>query len=609
MAQPQIADSGVQELLTVGPFLGIDASTSKYFLDQYHANDSIAVVPNRAFQGYLTARGRVHAFTGSYASALFGLTKFQRAGVADIYVGACNSAGNGILQQSALGGAPVNVALPITLAPSFETSFVPYQQWLFETNGNDTPLKIDTNLIATRWQMAAPAAAPTVAAGAAGALLGTYYYLVTFVNGFQESSPSPVSTAVSLTNQKGSLTAIPVSTDSQCTGRNIYRFGGTMTEVLLVGTISDNTTTTFTDNTADALVSGQTLIQHRDAPQPFYAIETHKGRVWGFGYTGTAVGEPASIQGTSDLWYSNFEEPWGFNSVAQVIPIGRNSGGDSAVEVKRLGSILCCLKSKSFWTVIGDTPQDFVARQLAPIGCASKKSVAAAYGRLFWLSDEGAVYMFDGAQFTNISDNRATGANSSIKGILDGFTTTDFAAATGAAYDQTYLISFPTQGITFMYDILTGQWFKLPWAFDRAVFDLEAQNQVIAAETSTGVLDSWFAAETDLGAAITSSYISRITDSGAPQSTKRYRYAVVLAPVQTGASATVTVTGDPGGTQKVNTRAVNLGLSPPSHKVSLPPNMLGSEVQITIAVTSTARTEIHRVSLYGWIERQFVSQG
>lgn len=741
MAQQRIADAAVQELLAVGPFLGIDASTSKYFLDQFHANDSIAVVPNRAFRGYVTARGRAHALSAAYASQLYGLTKFQRASLPDLYVAAVNSGGAGVLQTSQLGGTPSTLSLPISLGQSLETSFVPYQQWLFETDGVDTPLKIDTNLNVTQWQIKPPVISPTIQsfdgpgsdsapdpnlqfvtgtspgtavhvvetfvingiesnqqpfagvltpsttqqvqvvspvqsnysdlAGVTGVsfnvyastnvngpfylqnttpialgtnftipgtlltttkqspgtwtgnLRGTYYYLVTFANGFQESSGGPVSAGVFITNNVNDinpnggvinpgpalLTNIPVSPDPQCTGRNVYRFGGTMQEIMLVGTINDNTTTTWVDNTADSAVTGQTLVQHRDPPQPFYAIAAHKGRVWGFGYNGTAVGEPSTIQGTSDLWYTNYEEPWAFNNVSQVIPIGRNTGGDIAVELKDLGSLLCCLKSKSFWVVYGDTPQDFVQRQLEPIGCGSKKSVVAAYGRLFWLSDEGAVYMFDGLNFTNISDNRSTGANSSIKVILDGFTKTDFAAAAGAAYDNTYLISFPTQSITFMYDIPTGQWFKLPWAFDRATFDLENQNEIQASEVGSGTLDTWFAAETDLGSAITSSYVSRQTDSGSPQATKRYRYAVVLAPVQTGATATVTTTVYAVNGQIVNTKTVDLSTGGRSHRLSLPPNMVGSEVQITLAVTSSVETQIHRASILGWIERQLTSQG
>lgn len=730
MSQPRLSASLVQTLLTVGPFLGIDATTSSFYVDAYHASDSIGVVPNRAFQGYVTAKGRVHALAVAYLSKLYGLTKFLRVGNADLYVAAVNNGSVGALQTSQLGGTPTTLALPTgsTLTASRETSFAPYQQWLFETNGADTPLKIDTNLAVTQWQIAPPTTAaaqtfdpgpnnpgwtlvngtsdgnqvffcytqvttqghesnvstvesdtpsttqqvqimvagngqpdviginvyaaenangpfykqnatplavtngelanpytipsPLVTSGTLSPvttynLVGQYYYFVTFANASQESSPSPVSPGIIINTNASDgspagfsvLTNIPISTDPQVTARNVYRFGGSMQQIQLVGTINDNTSTVFTDNLADLNVIGQTLIQHRDVPQPFYAIEMHKGRAWGFGYSGTAVGEPATIAGTSDLWYSNYEEPWGFNNVTQVIPIGRNAGGDIAVEVKSLGSVLYCLKSRSFWAVYGDTPQDFVQRRLFDCGCASKRSVVRAYGRLFWMSDSGSIVMFDGANLTNISDNRTTGANSSIKAILDGFTTNDYAACTSAAHDQLLLFSFPTQNITFAYDLPSGQWYKLPWAFDRAVFDLENQNELQAAEVGTGVLDTWFASETDLGSAITSSYVSRITDGGDAAATKRLRYASLLAPIQPGADATLTTTVNPGTGQVTNTRTIDLGSSPPMHTLSLPPTMHGTEMQITLAVTSTVKTEIHRVALYGWVERRFVRQG
>jgi hypothetical protein len=333
MAQRRLADSQVQELLACGPFLGIDNASTPYYVDALHAADAINVLPNRAFGGFTTIKGRAGAFSSPFASQLFGFTKYQRSGQADIYVAACNSGGAGVLQYATLGGAPSNLSLPVAWTQSHETSFVPYQNWLFASNGNDTPLKIDTSLNVTRWGIVAPGA-PSVSVGGTGNLNGTYYYIITYFNAFQESSGGTVSAAVSPSNQQVVLSNIPVSSDPQVTGRNIYRFGGTMQSTQLVGTITDNTTTTFTDNLADTSVTGQTLVQYRDPPQAFFAITTFQGRTWGFGYNGVAVGEPTSISGTSDLWYSNYEEPWGFNSVSQVIPVGRNTGGDIGVEVK-----------------------------------------------------------------------------------------------------------------------------------------------------------------------------------------------------------------------------------------------------------------------------------
>lgn len=602
---PQLSNQDEVELLAIGPFLGLDTTTASYFVDDFHGTDMVNVVPNRKYQGYLTVKGRVHALASNLASAGYGLFKFSRQGMTTVYLAAVNSGGNGVIQQFALGGTPANLTLPsgVTLTQSKRTNFVPYQGWTFTTNGTDTPLKIDTSLNVTRWGITAPATAPSVALGAAGNLIGTvspYYYRVTFGNGSQESSPGPVSASIAPNSQQVSLTSIPTSTDPQVTQRNIYRLGGTLGQWILVATINDNTTTTYTDNTADANMTGQNLILHRDPPQAFYALETHKGRVWGFGYSGQAVGAQTGVQGTSDLWYSNYEEPWGFDNTNQVLPVGRNAGGDIAVGLASLGGVLVCFKSKSTQLVYGDTQADFIPSPAFPIGCVSQQSIAKAYGGVFWLSEQG-VYYFDG--------NAPQYLSAKIKRTLDGFVQADFNAAVGFVYDHAYYLSFPTQGITFLYDMASQEWFKLGFACDNAVFDLENLGEVTATEIGTGVVDSWFAAETDLGSPIASTYTSKLGDSNALQATKRYRHVVLVAPVQAGATAAIQTLVDPGTSQKSHTKTVDLGQSPPRHAFSLPPNMVGFQAQIIVSVTSSSLTEVQRAALYGWVERQFVPQG
>tara|TARA_R110000751_G_scaffold146094_9_gene250027 strand:+ start:27957 stop:30251 length:2295 start_codon:yes stop_codon:yes gene_type:complete len=95
--------------------------------------------------------------------------------------------------------------------------------------------------------------APTGAAGSAGNLDGTYYYRVTFTTAEGETSPGSGSAAIVVSNQRIDLT-IPTSTSRLVTGRKIYRTvgtGGDAVLVKLVATISDNTTTSYEDNTAD----------------------------------------------------------------------------------------------------------------------------------------------------------------------------------------------------------------------------------------------------------------------------------------------------------------------------------------------------------------------
>jgi hypothetical protein len=93
---------------------------------------------------------------------------------------------------------------------------------------------------------------------AAGTLVGTYSWAVTFVaTSGEESDLSPTSTAVILNTQAGTLTSIPTG-DARTASRNIYRIGGALTSLYLVGSIPDNVTTTFYDDLSDiqALTEG-----------------------------------------------------------------------------------------------------------------------------------------------------------------------------------------------------------------------------------------------------------------------------------------------------------------------------------------------------------------
>ena len=100
-------------------------------------------------------------------------------------------------------------------------------------------------------QVTAPTA-PTVALGAAGVLNGTYYYGITFVTAQGETGTGDLATLISPVLQKVELSNIPVSSNSRVTSRKIWRTPGTGGNFLkLVATLSDNTTTTYSDNIAD----------------------------------------------------------------------------------------------------------------------------------------------------------------------------------------------------------------------------------------------------------------------------------------------------------------------------------------------------------------------
>lgn len=111
--------------------------------------------------------------------------------------------------------------------------------------------------VASQTPLAPPSAGPSVAQGAAGNVnVGTHLWAVTFAKPGTESELGPsTSFAISTSAAHASLTNVPTG-PTGTVSRNIYRtvVSGT-TDFRLVGSIADNTTTTFDDNVADATLN------------------------------------------------------------------------------------------------------------------------------------------------------------------------------------------------------------------------------------------------------------------------------------------------------------------------------------------------------------------
>lgn len=96
-----------------------------------------------------------------------------------------------------------------------------------------------------------PLAPNVVVNVAAGLLSGAYTYAVTFVTSRGETEGGFISASVSPSSQQVDVSDIPVWWGRTVTSRKLYRTEGGGLQHKLVTTISDNLTTTFTDNIAD----------------------------------------------------------------------------------------------------------------------------------------------------------------------------------------------------------------------------------------------------------------------------------------------------------------------------------------------------------------------
>ena len=145
---------------------------------------------------------------------------------------------------------------------------------------------------------------PTAAVGAAGAITGAARYRVTYVDetGF-ESNAGPASNSITLSSQRGTLTAIPISSDPKVIARRIYRDRNADAIYLFVDQIDDNVTTTYSDNVAQASLgleqpplAGDADLDH-SPPENFRDATLWNNRIWGISADNPGTLVPSNING------------------------------------------------------------------------------------------------------------------------------------------------------------------------------------------------------------------------------------------------------------------------------------------------------------------------
>jgi len=582
------------ELLSVGPFGGLDTTTEPFFVAPSNFVSGSNFVPNAGYGGFVTAKGRLPFLAAPLQGRCWGMHRIRQAGQPDMWLFAVEY-GTVMLFYSAVQGG---VATIINTTPHWQQNtqvvFADSLHWVFISNGVNTPVKYDilTGLM-TNWGMTSPTTAPLLAFGPASTMNGTYHYTITFGNAVQESSQGVVSLPITVSNTGVLLTSIPTASDSQVRERNIYRIGGSLGQWRLVGTINDNSTTTYSDTLGDDQITGQLLTVFRDPPAPFTSIVAHKERIWGFG----TPSDPSIV------YYSNYGEPWGFNNLTGNFPVGENSFGDGSVGMASIGTQLVLFKNRTIYNITGSNDADFQVNKLFDIGCKSAKSICTAYGVCWWISRQG-IYQYDGSSPQNISDGNFQASN--IKTILDGFSSsTDLIDCTSFVYDRMVHFCFPTVNQTFLFDLRAQGWYPLNWAADQVDFDIESDIPIIGTNLQTvGQIDQWFAAPGDFGGTIDSFLISRITDSGNIHATKEYRYLELQAPVQNG-QVVATVIIDPGTLQITDTQAFDLSSGFTRQQLSLKKGMSGAEVQIKLLIRAAATIHIQKAAVFGYEKALF----
>ena len=180
-------------------------------------------------------------------------------------------------------------------------------------------------------QVAAPTTAPTLNTYVSGGILtGTYYYVVSYVASSGITNYGPVSAAIAPSAQNVTLN-IPTSPSNLVIARNIYRSISPAGPFDLVGSVSDNTTTTFTDSntspTTAALDYNTTANIQQNGSIILIADNTNYNTALGIGsLTANATGQMNTAYGYDALQSNNN----GFyNTASGYAALQANSSGSN----------------------------------------------------------------------------------------------------------------------------------------------------------------------------------------------------------------------------------------------------------------------------------------
>lgn len=182
------------------------------------------------------------------------------------------------------------------------------ENYLFMGNGGVGPYKYD-GLIFTQHGVSAPVATCSVASSTTGSLTtsGQYTYRITHVNTALVESDLGPATATFVLSTVGlsiALTSIPVATSPSqgINARRIYRTLSGGSSYFRVATLSDNTTTTYTDTTADASL-GSAAPTDNGVPPKYNAIIYSNNILF--------VNDASN---PNYVWYSTIGQPYTFPS-------------------------------------------------------------------------------------------------------------------------------------------------------------------------------------------------------------------------------------------------------------------------------------------------------
>lgn len=422
-----------------------------YNLKGGEASDAYNVRANEQF-GALAKRTVLNLLgTCSHSAAVTGLYRYYKSDGTKYTVASSST----FLDYISDTGSCTTIDAQLTTGKRW--SFITYKNWLIGTDGYDNAIKWDGKTSSTADTVGARTANDLVttlgspfseiATGAGLTASRWYQYKIAYYDGvtykYSTSRTNPL--LLGTVSKQIKLTDIPLG-PSGTTQRIIYRTVGDTTRANVLAdntfyrvvTISDNTTTTYTDAVADATIVADTVptwatVSAGTNVTPPHGIFPfiHKEYIWlGNDPSGTQYGTSTvyhSVVGNPDYW-----KPTDYFLI-------RPDDGDSVQAVTSFLGTLSIGKDNSWSKIYTDSTSEStwqVSQPFSFIGVAAPYSVKQTPLGIIYLGRYG-LFKFDGQASTLISD----AVTKEIKDINP----TNFGNVAGIFYNNEYRMAYTSQ--------------------------------------------------------------------------------------------------------------------------------------------------------------------
>lgn len=353
---------------------------------------------------------------------------------------------NGSIVKNAINSILSPTTIYTGLTAGHKCTFAVLNDKLFISNGYDDVLVYNGTLVKEMGSCYA------TNSGAAGDLEGDYYYAITYVIDGLETVLGTISNTVTTSSNSVTLT-IPVGPEGT-TERKIYRTEADGTDLKLVATLSDNTTTTYTDNTEDGSLGASIPATNSPAPKPQFITVMHE----------KLIGVKNSRR-PNYLYYSETEIEILFNTIGVADVSGQGNDNTSLTGMAEDYNVLVVFSEKRIYTVDVSGSTATVKQTISNVGCYDGFSVSKVpqndsfQGGIMFVSNEFDVRVFNGHLAVNLAtsfDNLSTANFSSqlnseeLRNLISG------TSLEGSFFDYKYHLIIGK--VIYVYDLKIGGW-------------------------------------------------------------------------------------------------------------------------------------------------------